>query len=381
MNDRRPAPADHAEVRLKQRIDIRCGAALTLIAVLVAARPAMAGDLSVHGYLTQAYAVSDGPQFLGIPNGGTTDYRELALNLRYASTPRDEFTIQLNHARMGDSPFGPENDIALDYAFFLHRLGGAGDVRIGRTPLPQGVYNQVRAVGTVLPFYRVPYAVYREGSLTSEAVDGVMFSTTVPAWAGSRFEVDAFYGGWRTRERSGDDVVDSRIERAFGSQLWFETPGAGLRLGLQAQDAHVHAGSDASFVRGHVSTLLGSIDARAGAMHAETEYFKAFLGRTSYWGAFAHLGLGLTEALSAHVQVERGYVNLRIPTPVGELTAGREFNRDVALGLSYDFEYAMRIKAEYHRARSYDIDHDPPDFMSGDAARTRFLIVSVSASF
>jgi hypothetical protein len=59
--------------------------------------PAQAADassvakLTVHGYLTQAYAVTDysegGPAVpevnLGIPEGGTTNYRQLALQFRY----------------------------------------------------------------------------------------------------------------------------------------------------------------------------------------------------------------------------------------------------------------------------------------------------------
>lgn len=55
--------------------------------------------LTVHGFLTQAYAKSDGGTVLGITEDGTSDYRSLALQLRYAMSENDTFVLQLSTAR------------------------------------------------------------------------------------------------------------------------------------------------------------------------------------------------------------------------------------------------------------------------------------------
>jgi len=41
---------------------------------------------------------------LGIPEGGTADYRTAALQLRYVMTPHDQFVWQFSHRRLGTSP-------------------------------------------------------------------------------------------------------------------------------------------------------------------------------------------------------------------------------------------------------------------------------------
>src|SRR4029078_364973 len=60
-------------------------------------------SLSVHGFLTQAYASSNGNTLFGIPDDGTSDYRNAALQFRYKLTDHNSIVIQLSHERLGDS--------------------------------------------------------------------------------------------------------------------------------------------------------------------------------------------------------------------------------------------------------------------------------------
>jgi hypothetical protein len=59
--------------------------------------------ITFHGYLTQAYAQSDGHQFLGITEDGTADYRTAALQIRADVNKDDAFVVQLSHERFGAS--------------------------------------------------------------------------------------------------------------------------------------------------------------------------------------------------------------------------------------------------------------------------------------
>jgi hypothetical protein len=65
------------------------------------------GDrLRVHGYLTVgAAALRGGVQFYGIRERPSADFRYAALQARYAATDRDQLLVQLNHRRLGASPF------------------------------------------------------------------------------------------------------------------------------------------------------------------------------------------------------------------------------------------------------------------------------------
>ncbi|MDE3054964.1 MAG: hypothetical protein KGJ70_13830, partial [Gemmatimonadota bacterium] len=56
---------------------------------------------SFHGSLVWGYGKSDGLPVFGVNKDGTTDYRALALQFRYAVTPNDEFVTQLLSRALG----------------------------------------------------------------------------------------------------------------------------------------------------------------------------------------------------------------------------------------------------------------------------------------
>ncbi|HEX7239619.1 MAG TPA: hypothetical protein VF263_05110, partial [Longimicrobiaceae bacterium] len=145
------------------------GAAALCVSGPLHAQGALAEKLQVHGYLTQGYAQSGELPILGISEGGTANYRTAALQFRYGITEKDNFVLQFSHRDMGTSLFtSDESSVMLDWAFYQRRFGN-GSVRVGRGPIPLGIYNEVRDVGTILPFYRAPSNFYYEGF---ETLDG-----------------------------------------------------------------------------------------------------------------------------------------------------------------------------------------------------------------
>ncbi len=128
-----------------------------------------------NAYVTQAWGETDGGQVLGLDEGGTFDYRNAALLGRWQLTSKDRFVVQLSHESIGESPLGEiRDDVELDWAFYEHRFPADFEVRVGRVPIPFGIYNEIRDVGPLLEFYRPPVSIYFEGAFSAEAVDGAV---------------------------------------------------------------------------------------------------------------------------------------------------------------------------------------------------------------
>jgi hypothetical protein len=159
----------------------------------------LADRFSVHGYLTQAWAASTGVKFYGITGRPSTDIRYAAVQARFAATPSDHFLVQLNHRRLGRSPITDfESDVNLNWAFYQHTFDDGTSLKVGRMPIPRGIYNELRSVGVALPTYRPPVVLYDEGAYFSETIDGVVASRTFAADRAWSVEAHAYFGGWRS---------------------------------------------------------------------------------------------------------------------------------------------------------------------------------------
>src|SRR5581483_31831 len=121
--------------------------------------------LAIHGFLSQAYGNASGGQIIGIPTDGTSDYRNAALQFRYTYTSKDAFVLQLSHTRFGLSALQNEiPDVQLNWVFYQKQLFDSTALKIGKFPVPLGIYNETLHVGTVLPFYRAPFMIYGDGA-------------------------------------------------------------------------------------------------------------------------------------------------------------------------------------------------------------------------
>jgi hypothetical protein len=208
---------------------------LALAAAVLIAAPAQAQELplSVHGSLNAGYGRATDYPSLGIPLNGTADYRIATLQFRYDVSPEDQFVIQMLNRRVGSSPLATAvGDVTAQWAYWQHT---AGDVKIkmGRAPLPRGLQNEVRYIGTVLPFFRVPFEYTGDAF---DAVDGVVVSWR-QALGSFSFEAHPFFGGTENRSvrsvAAGLTVRRSRANNMIGSQFYLDAPQS-VRLGLHA---------------------------------------------------------------------------------------------------------------------------------------------------
>ena len=189
--------------------------------------------LEIHGHLSVAFteATSTGlsgtlpsDEILGLSEDGSFDFRNAALQVRFAAADNHNFVLQLSHQKLGDSVLEQVNDdIEIDWLFWDWQIGPRTDLRLGRLPTPAGLFNEVRDVGTVLPFFRPAFNFYREGSLFSETVDGVGITHRFfddSAWS---LEANLYAGEFEIFEQGSavdDDFIEVNASDAVGVQFW-----------------------------------------------------------------------------------------------------------------------------------------------------------------
>ena len=349
--------------------------------------------LSVHGYLTQAYAVSSKYSIFGIPKEGTSDYRNLALQFRYEATDNSNFVIQLSHKRIGVSPVMKiEPDIKLDWAFFEYKFSGDFSIKLGKIQLPFGIYNEIRDVGILLPFYQVPYTPYGESNYMSETVDGFKISYEFflsPDWIQS---IDLYYGQWEWLEwfiipiPFEQTVLDhAKMTNAYGAQTWSTTPVEGLRFGLGGYLGKINGGitfaPNGWLGSEKIYTGLASLDFTRDSYFLRTEYARFHLENNdiSANSIYFQTGITLIEPLSLNTQASL-YQILNAPSFVHNQKVDINYFKDFAVGLKYDFRYNIVLKGEFHWNKSFVVEKPIYD-IADKPYSTNYFILSFSTSF
>ncbi len=347
--------------------------------------PSLGDRFEIFGFLTQGFAKSDGNQVFGISKDGTSDYRNLALQLRFTISDADLVVVQLNHETIGDSPGSDlQDDIELNWAFYRRTLADNTYIKAGRMPIPVGLYTEIRNVGTVLPFYRPPEALYGiagQSAFILESLDGVMLSHSF--WPNKDWNLDAevYYGGWDFLERSRTtgDFIETRAEDAVGGSLWLNTPWAGVRAGISG------VRFDTDNLDGTTSTneqWVSSVEAAWNRLLVRGEYMDydlRFLGSDVNYEAFhVQLGFQLSEQWQVWVQHQESQLQTNIPF-VGRVDA--DFIQEEAVAVRYSFsQQNVVLRLEWHDQESVAVENRAFDLLA-PAYDTKYSILSVSVSF
>lgn len=360
------------------------------VAVVTALAPDAASaqqndKLSIHGYLTQGYAVSDSAQTMGITKEGTTDYRRAAILLRYASTDKDNFVLQLAHRRLGSSPSMQfESDVKLDWAFYEHEFGTQTRMRVGKAPIPFGIYNETRYVGTQIPFYRAPYAFYHEGIYTSETVDGLTLMQ--PLFSASPFamEASAYAGSFSYLDFATVQVTPGnfqylgqrvRAQSALGGQLWISTPLEGLRFGGGGHRYTV----DKAFFQPRKTTFDGyfaSVDGKFERFMLRSEFRHVDAKKIIHYDAwYTQGGVQLTSKLSLNAQSERA--SYHVMTSTSNYKVQNSF--DDAVGISWAVSPNLVFKVEGHQRKDHNVEG--VSNVLGTPSEGNYYISSLSVAF
>ena len=339
--------------------------------VAAAELPDWVSKLSLHGYVAQAYAVSDSQQILGIPPEGTTEYRDLALQLRYDANRRNSVVAQLRHERLGETEYSGNNAVELDWAFYQRNFSDRVSLKAGRVPLPLGIFNEAGGAVATSPFFRPPTELY-ERQYTSQTLEGVITSVSLGDPAGWSFDVDAYGGTWALDQWDGERP-DAR--NAYGAQVWVNTPWEGVRAGGGAYRCTVTPAGGAS---ADYRMLHASVEADFDRLIVASEYLTGDLdtfGRYDAW--YAQVGVQPTRRLGIHLRRARA----RMDVAGNSFLPNAKISDDFGLAINYAIRPAVVLKLEGHNnVGLLAEDQEPPDLYE-TPSKTRYLIVSVVLGF
>jgi hypothetical protein len=330
--------------------------------------------LSIHGFLTQGWARAWGNPVAGIATGGSTfDYRSVAIQTGYRFGDADKLVLQLRHRRIGNSLIeGADNHVRLDWGFYERRFGEGG-VRVGKVPLPRGFYNEIRAVGTALPFYRAPLHYYLESAETLEGiVAGYRF------WAEEPWSVQAeLYGGQYDaaiiiNRPTGPvlRVIDARS--VLGGQLWLDMPVVAARVGIGGNRYDETGGTGTPLSGSTLWQVSGEMQPGPFTLRGELE--RASSDEYEFQANYYQLGFALTSRLTLTVQSEYSYIDA--PT----LSAERiEQAHDHAVGIAWTLSPNTVVKLEGHRFKGFGVDNWHP--YDAPMPKARYAIASLAVGF
>ena len=375
-------------------------ALLLAVAAPLRAADAQGGDsvpqFKLNGYFTQAAALSRGGLVEGIPSDGTINYHRAAVVARVFPTLNDRFVAQVSHRAKGDSPTKDvQRETQLAWAFYERSFGSATQVRLGRAPIPMGIHNETRNVGTLLPFYEPPSSVYQNHQFSNEHIDGVVaihelfgqsaMPVEVAVYGGSMDYTEAFQlpaapsaerpqGGWDYR------VSRARARDLLGAHTWISTPLTGLRVGGGVVRTTMTGGLREEGQSNRVTVWSASVDGTFERFTARAE----MLGGDLEWarGRMGYVQVGRTFGpVTINAQTEHTRLLLR-NMPVPPTFAPQTFSmpsQNHALSIAWSIRSALQLKLEGHRTRGYNLEEGFD--LTGPPRRGGYSIVALSMAF
>lgn len=376
--------------RTVRDLPIAAGAVAALAALTAPLRPAAAqsafGDrLEFHGALNAAYGRASDLAIFGVPKEGTSDYRVVTLQARYKLGERDAFVAQVFNRRLGTSPLaGAIPDVTMQWAFYQRRQGDF-TFKAGRNPLPRGLMNEVRYIGTVLPFYRPPIEVQQEAF---DAIDGAVV-TYRRALGPVELEQHVFGGGSEFRAiattANGPEVRLARTDNMFGGQTYLTLPVAGLRFGAYGARYEFRQRTGVGYRSNWVFSGESTIDRLK--VQAELSRITGHGPANDNRGGYVLASYRLHDRLS--VAGQRAWIDRKLyPTNLALSQMYPEVRTNGAAA-SIGLTSNAVLKFEHHWRRGYSFDtpvtvlsaQTPSAVTFAPPGRSRYFLASVAVAF
>jgi hypothetical protein len=374
---------------------VRCRAAAVAAALVAGFTASVAGAqelsdrITWHASLNAGYGRSSDLPTMGIPLKGTTDYRVFTLQTRVKLAEKDQLVVQFFNRRFGASPLaGAINDVVAQWAYWDHRFSvgdAAGTVRIGRTPLPRGLLNEVRYIGSVLPFFRPSMEVYGDAF---DALDGTVVSLRQPI---GKFTLEghSFFGGteWRSivTTTAGLEPRIQRMENLYGSQLYLDVPFANIRLGGYAARMEVRT----STTKGMMTNTFLSAQSQFSrfTLRAEQSNLNGYTPARDNHHLYVQAVGQVTSRLQLAAERTRSRSRLFFTNPA--LAAVLPSVTSVGGAAIVQVSPNTQLKFEHHWRAGYVYDSNvatvtsqvPPNVVLAPERSTRYWIASIAASF
>jgi hypothetical protein len=202
------------------------------------------GQVDIHGFVSQGYLKSSANNYLSVETEkGSYEYNEVGVNLSTSLTEKLRVGVQLLSRDFGDVG---NNEFNLDWAMADFKWRDELGFRFGKVKRPIGLYNEGRDVDMLRTFVFLPQGIYSEALREYQnSSEGFGIYGTLTAGALGTFDYQSVLGAPSLTARDTKeaqlltiaipvmdiDDVDIKARYASDSQLIWNTPLKGLRLG------------------------------------------------------------------------------------------------------------------------------------------------------
>lgn len=318
-------------------------------AVLLAAAPARAAQvseqLSVNGYGGWAYGITNGDRYLVGDGDGRYDNASFALLLN--ARPSESVVAAGQISYEGEA-------FELEWAFVEWRTSDLLRVRIGKVKQPLGLSMELADVGTVRPFYSLPWSIYGPSSIGSEAYLGAGATGMLRLRNGWGFQYDAYGGAIQVENYEPMDALRGITVRDLEPEVDVARNMLGARLGLLTPSGvrfmlSGHAGAMDDF-----SKLLGyavygaSLEVQGDRLGARGEVFNEWEeDGDGEFGAYVETDFRITQRWQVAARAEAAKAKVENYTGNSPLLRHRE----AAIGLNYWASPDFVVRASFHLMR------------------------------
>lgn len=333
------------------------------IFLLACSRPstAMAVDLAenveLHGYGHVGFLATDANRYLRADNGGTEDYRDLALLFTASLNERSKAWAQL---------YGIYGKARVDWAFVDYQVANGPNLRLGQIKLPIGLYNETRDIEFTRPSSLRPFLYHEASEVSDEAFRGLSLAYNHDLGGGS-LTWDA-YVGHAVEFESGDH----RHYGLVGGRVSYQTPMDGLRTTLSAYGNNLERIETGETTRKKAWIL--SMDYTRDALDLKAEY-----GHVTSFGETGETWY----CQAAYTLRERWTPYLRYDYFTPD-RANRDdpsfYQRATVVGLGYIFNDYVGLRLETHFNHGYALPVAAGEMDAG-AGKTDWRMTAVSLNF
>jgi len=249
------------------------GAMCALLVSLSIPRDAVAQTserYSLQGFGGWAFGDTNNDNRYGYVADGDGEWNNYYFALNLAAQPMEKLSIR-SQAFWGEDQRGQR--IRLDYVFAEWAQSPAFKLRVGKAPVPFGIYTEVYDVGTVRPFYLLPQFYEGPLGLIPKAYEGVGLTGAHSVSEAWEIQYDAFGGEIRFEPFSTDfvDGVDPATGLPQISTVQAQLVGSGL-VGGRLLLASPAKGFDVGGTVFYVNKLQQSIDGGELMPYSVTEH-------------------------------------------------------------------------------------------------------------
>jgi len=308
--------------------------------------------LAFHGFGGWAFGQTDNENHFGYIASEDGDWNNYYFALNVAAKPTEKIAIRAQ-AFWGEDQRGRR--ILLDYTFAEWTHTPAFKLRVGKTPVPFGIYTEVYDVGTVRPFYLLPQ--FYEGPLGLIPKSYLGAGVTGTRALGEEWDVqyDAFGGEIRFEPFSTDFVSGTNPGTGLPNirTLQSQLVGQGMiggRLLLSSPAKGFDVGGTAFYVNHVKQSIEGgdlvpySVTDHATFLNGRAQYQrKAFAVRGEWFAALADdadvksFYLEASHKLGTHFQVAAQYERSSIDLNDGDESIPEALRRHESFGLALNY--------------------------------------------